>query len=168
MSHASSLPPSPFRLPPSVWLATGLGVGLYFPAPGTCGAAIGSLVAWGISYLPSIPWQLAAIVGLNLVGIPICTAAGRALGGKKDNQSIIWDEIMSLPIVFLLVPLTGWKTALAGFALHRLFDITKPPPARQLEHLPDGLGVMADDWIAALYACLALYALARLGLPLTA
>ena len=80
-----------------------------------------------------------------MIGIPLCTAAGRALGGKKDNQAIIWDEIVTMPIVFLLVPLTNWKIALAGFLLHRLFDITKPPPAGQLEQLPDGLGVMADD-----------------------
>jgi len=162
----SDLPPSSFRLPLSVWLATGLGTGLWAPAPGTAGAAIGSLVAWGISDLPSFAWQLAAILGLNLVGIPLCTAAGRALGGKKDNQTIIWDEIMSMPIVFLFVPFGGWTVAFAGFALHRLFDITKPPPARQLEHLPDGLGIMADDWVAALYAAVALYSLAWAGMPL--
>jgi len=167
---ASDPPPSALRLPPSVWLATGLGVGLWAPAPGTAGAAIGSLVAWGIGYLSSFGWQVAAIVGLNLVGIPLATAAGKALGGKKDDQAIIWDEIMSMPIVFLFVPLAGWKIAVAGFALHRLFDITKPPPARQLEHLPDGLGVMADDWVAAVYAGIALYAVVWLarwsGFPL--
>ena len=159
------LPTTPGRLPPSVWLATGMGVGLFAPAPGTFGAAIGSLVAWGISYLPGFAWQLAAIGALILVGIPICTAAGRALGGKKDNQAIIWDEIASLPILFLFVPLTNWKIALAGFTLHRLFDITKPPPARQLEALPDGLGVMADDVIAGIYAGLSLYLLAHFAPP---
>lgn len=165
---SSDVPPSPFRRsrPLSAWLATGLGIGLWVPAPGTFGAAIGSLVAWGISYLPGVAWQLAAIVALNLVGIPLCTAAGRALGGKKDNQAIVWDEIMSLPIVFLFVPFGGWVSALAGFAMHRLFDITKPLPARQLERLPDGLGVMADDWVAAVYAGAALYVLERFGLPL--
>ena len=44
-----------------------------------------------------------------------------------------------------------------GFLLHRLFDITKPPPAAQLEGLPDGLGVMADDLAAAIYAALVLF-----------
>ena len=68
-----------------------------------------------------------------------------------------------MPLVFLWVPLDGWLTGLWGFALHRLFDITKPPPARQAERLPDGLGVMADDWIAALYACMALRLVVALG-----
>ena len=81
-----------------------------------------------------------------MIGIPLCTAAGRALGGKKDNQAIIWDEIV---IDADRVPAGAAhqleRSALAGFVLHRLFDITKPPPARQLERLPDGLGVMADD-----------------------
>jgi len=166
MSSPQSPPPqspAPRPRPFSVWLATGWGIGLWAPAPGTAGAAIGSLVAWGIAQLPNQAWQIAAILGLNLVGIPLCTSAGHALGGKKDNQSIIWDEIMSMPIVFLFVPFGGWITALAGFALHRLFDITKPPPARQLENLPEGLGVMADDWVAALYAALTLYALVWTG-----
>jgi len=159
-------PPFPARITPSVWLATGLGAGLWLPAPGTAGAAIGSLLAWGITSLPSTAWQFAAIVAINLAGIPLTTAAGRALGGKKDNQSIVWDEIASMPLVFQLTPLDGWLTGLAGFGLHRLFDITKPPPARQLERLPDGLGVMADDWVAAVYAGVALYALAQASVTL--
>lgn len=161
----SESPPSSFRLPPwpqsiVVWLATGFGIGLRVPAPGTAGAAIGSLLAWSISYLPGVAWQLLMIVALNLAGIPLCTRAGLALGGKKDNQAIIWDEIASVPIVFLLTPIAGWAVVFLGFALHRLFDITKPPPARQLERLPGGLGVMADDWIAAVFACLTLWACA--------
>ena len=52
--------------------------------------------------------------------------------------------------------MASWPVALAGFLLHRLFDITKPPPARQLESLPTGLGIMADDWAAGIYANLSL------------
>jgi phosphatidylglycerophosphatase A len=145
----------------ATWLATGFGLGLVAPAPGTFGTAIWGLpLAWAIGQLPGVGWQICAIVVANLVGIPLATAAGRVLGGKKDNQAIIWDEIATMPIVFLLVPLTNWKIALAGFFAHRLCDITKPPPARQLEHLPEGLGVMADDWIAGIYACLLMGALA--------
>ena len=135
-----------------VWLATGLGLGQFCPAPGTVGAAMGLPLSWAIALLPNFTWQVLAIVALNLVGVPLATAAGRALGGEKDNQAIIWDEIASMPIVFLFVPLSHWWIGLIGFGLHRAFDITKPPPARQLELLPNGLGVMADDWAAAIYA----------------
>ena len=62
------------------------------------------------------------------------------------------------------VPLDSWAIAVAGFALHRLFDISKPPPARQLERLPDGLGIMADDMAAAVYANLALHLLVFMGI----
>jgi phosphatidylglycerophosphatase A len=149
---------------PSVWLATGFGLGLVTVAPGTVGSAVEGLpLAWAISRLPGVGWQVLAIAALFLIGIPLTTAAGRALGDKKDNQAIIWDEIVTVPVVFLLVQLTNWKIALAGFLLHRLFDITKPPPAAQLEYLPEGLGVMADDLMAAIYACAALAGLAWLA-----
>ncbi len=140
----------------AVWLATGLGIGLVPFAPGTFGTLLGLPLAWAIGELPSLGWQVGAIAFLTLGGVPLCTKAGDDLGGGKDHPSIVWDEIASLPIVFLFVPMTGPTIALAGFALHRLFDITKPPPARQAERLPDGLGVMADDTIAAIYAGLAL------------
>jgi phosphatidylglycerophosphatase A len=167
----SPQPPAPALKAPAVWLATGLGLGLITMAPGTIGACLeGVPLAWAISRLPSLGWQILAIAALFAIGIPLCTAAGKAMGGKKDNQAIIWDEIVTVPVVFLIVPLTNWRIALAGFLLHRLFDITKPPPCAQLERLPEGLGVMADDLMAAIYACLTLAALAwvdrQVGWPL--
>jgi phosphatidylglycerophosphatase A len=156
--------PEPRRLTPSVWIATGFGFGLISPAPGTAGALFEGLpLAWALTFLPSVGWQALTIAVLFGIGIPIATAAGRALGGKKDNQAIIWDEIATVPVVFLLVPLTNWRIGLLGFGLHRLFDITKLPPAAQLEALPDGLGVMIDDMAAAIYAAIVLFAINWLG-----
>ncbi|MCC7475721.1 MAG: phosphatidylglycerophosphatase A [Pirellulales bacterium] len=147
----------------SVLICTGFGLGLITKAPGTVGTAVWGLpLAWAVGMLPGVGWQVAVIALLFAVGVPLATAAGKALGGGKDHQAIIWDEIVSLPIVFLAVPLANWRVALAGLLLHRLFDITKPPPARQLEELPEGLGVMADDVMAALYAALVLAGLALL------
>src|SRR5262245_42135777 len=161
MADTDTKDPTTSRSRLAVCLATGLGLGLVVPAPGTCGAAVWGLpLAWAIGRLPGAAWQIVVIVIINVIGIPLATAAGRALGGEKDNQAIIWDEIATVPVVFLLVPLTNWKVALAGFAAHRLMDITKPPPARQLEGLPEGLGVMADDWIAGIYACFLMCGLA--------
>jgi phosphatidylglycerophosphatase A len=145
----------------AVCLATGFGVCRAVPAPGTVGTALFGLpLAWAVGQIHGLGWQIAAILTAVLVGIPLTTAANRALGAAKDHQAIVWDEIASMPVVFLLVPLAHWPVALAGFFLHRGFDIWKPPPARQLERLPEGVGIMADDLMAAIYAGLALAVLA--------
>lgn len=143
------------HLPPSVWLATGLGAGLIGPAPGTLGALWGLLLAWGLSYLTA-PVAAMFTIGVICVGIPLCTRAARRLGGK-DPQPIVWDELATVPVVFAFVPLTNWKVALVGFGLHRLFDITKPWPCQRLERLPEGAGIMADDLAASMYAAGALW-----------
>jgi phosphatidylglycerophosphatase A len=141
----------------AVILATGMGLCQYVPAPGTVGTALFGLpYAWAVAQLPGLGWQIAATVVGILVGIPLTTAANRALGAAKDHQAIVWDEIASMPIVFLLVPLSNWRVAVAGFVLHRIFDISKPPPGRQLERLPEGMGIMADDVAAAIFAGLSL------------
>jgi phosphatidylglycerophosphatase A len=63
-----------------------------------------------------------------------------------------------------LVPgIHQWTIVVAGFLLQRLFDNTKPPPARQLERLPEGLGIMADDWAAGVYSNLTLQLLVWLN-----
>ncbi len=143
----------------SVWLATGLGVGLVVPAPGTIGGLWGLPLAWGIAALPGQGLQLAAICLLGLVGVLLCSQAATALGATKDPGAIVLDEILALPIVFVGTEARCPVVWLAGFALFRLLDITKPWPICWAERLPEGWGIMADDWLAAGFACLALHGL---------
>ncbi len=140
----------------AVWLATGLGIGLVTPAPGTVGGLWGLPLAWAIMQLPTLGWQVVATLLVGLVATNICSRAVRMIGGD-DPQEIVLDEIAALPIVYLASGLQNWRVLWAGWLLFRLFDITKPPPARNLEKLPGGWGVVADDVAAALYACMALW-----------
>jgi phosphatidylglycerophosphatase A len=158
----SSKPPSPSSLL-AILLTTGFGICRVVPAPGTIGTALFGLpFAWAVGQLRGSLWQILAVVAAVAIGVPLATIANRALGKAKDHQSIVWDEIASMPIVYLLVPMANWRVALAGFVLHRIFDISKPPPARKLEQLPEGLGIMADDVMAAIYAGIALAGVAWL------
>lgn len=132
-------------------LATGLGVGFSPVAPGTLGALWGLPLAWAIHGVGAWYWQLPIIVAICLLGVPICSAAARSLGGK-DPSAVVLDEIASVPIVFLFVANLNAATLIIGFVLHRLFDVTKPSPIGRIERLPAGLGIMADDWMAGVYA----------------
>ncbi|NOZ39018.1 MAG: hypothetical protein GXP24_02175 [Planctomycetes bacterium] len=109
--------------------------------------------------LATVNAQLLTIVLIGLGSVAICSAAARVLGGSKDPQSIVLDEIAALPIVFLGITPTGPAVWLAGWLLFRLFDITKPSPICRFERLPGGWGIMADDWAAAAVACAALHGL---------
>ncbi len=167
MSHksapSSQLPAATPYQSWAVFWATGAWLGRVPVAPGTVGALWGIPLAWGIGSIPWIWLQAAAIVLVCAAGVPLCTAAVRRLGGAKDPGCIVFDEIASLPITFFLVDMHRPLIVVAGFLLHRLFDITKPPPARQLERLPEGLGIMADDWAAGVYSNLALQLLVWLN-----
>ena len=66
-------------------------------------------------------------------------------------------------VTLIGVPL-GWKTYLAGLILFRIFDILKPPPVRQLESLPEGIGIVVDDLGAGLYALAVMHLLLHFGL----
>jgi phosphatidylglycerophosphatase A len=139
-------------------IATGLGLGLVPVAPGTIGSLAGLPLAWGLHFLPL--WgQLVAAVLAFLIGIPMCAAGARQLG-TKDPGPVVFDEIAAFSVVFLLVPFS-LLTAIPGFLLFRLFDVWKPWPARRLERLPAGLGIMADDFAAALYAASGLWLIDR-------
>ena len=143
----------------AVWVATGMGVGLVSPAPGTVGGLWGLPLAWAIGCLPTAAAQILAIVLVGVAGVAICSAAARALGGSKDPQAIVLDEIAALPIAYLGVAQKNLPIWITGWLLFRLFDITKPWPIRRYERLPGGLGIMADDWMAAVYACGVLHGL---------
>ncbi|MEM6799437.1 MAG: phosphatidylglycerophosphatase A [Planctomycetota bacterium] len=149
-------PAKPRRLTPAVWIATGLGVGLVSPAPGTIGALWGLPWAWWLTSGAAPTWAwLTVPIGI-LLGAPLCGRAAKDLGGEKDPGAVVWDEIATVPMVFCLAPNGGWLWLLIGFGLHRLFDITKPPPCRRLERLPGGWGIMVDDVMAAAYAAITL------------
>lgn len=144
-----------------LWIATGCGVGFSPKAPGTVGALWGIPLAWAVLKLPHVGIQVAVLTTLYLVGIPVCTSAARTLG-KKDPSEVVWDEIATVPIVFLFVAprLMGRpEILLLGFLLHRIFDISKLSPINRLEKLPDGMGIMTDDVLAGVYGCVALHVL---------
>lgn len=164
-------PPHPAaRSTLAIWLATGLGVSRGVPAPGTVGALWGVPLYLAIRQLPGPGWQIVAIATVVAIGVPLCGRAAADLvrlglaADAKDPQEITWDEFATVPIVYACAPgACTCATWLAiGFALHRLFDITKPWPCRRLERLPDGWGVMADDVAASLYAGAAFAALVGL------
>ncbi|MCA9211684.1 MAG: phosphatidylglycerophosphatase A [Planctomycetales bacterium] len=148
-----------------VWFTTGAWVGFFPIMPGTVGSLWGIPLAWWLSRFP-IAAQLGFIAAAILIGIPLCTIAAKRIG-RKDPGCIVWDEIATVPVTFLFVPAAqmsnGW-VLLAGFVLHRVFDISKPPPARQLERLPDGLGIMIDDCVAGVYSCAVLHAALHFGI----
>lgn len=139
----------------AIWVATGLGVGMALPAPGTVGGLWGVPLAWALGSMETAP-QLLLLAGLLLVAVMFCTVAARALGGGKDPQSIVLDEIVALPIVYLGAGEKNLAIWIAGFLLFRFFDITKPFPVRQAERLPGGWGIVADDVVAAVFAMFSL------------
>jgi phosphatidylglycerophosphatase A len=140
-------------------VATGLGSGYSKFAPGTAGSAVGVLL-----FLPLAerPWlvQLAATLVLTVIGV---FAAQRVatLVARKDPGLVVVDEVAGQWITFVSLPFTP-AIAVAGFLLFRVMDIVKPWPARALERLPGGFGIMADDVAAGIYAQLIL----RVGLAI--
>ena len=137
-------------------LATFFGAGRLRPGPGTWGSAAAILI-WSLAgHWTGAQYQWIVLLGLTVLvialGIPAATEFCRA-SGQKDPQSVVIDEVSGQWITLLFVPIS-WKTLLAGFILFRAFDILKPPPVRQLERLPEGIGIVMDDLAAGLYALL--------------
>lgn len=146
--------------------ATFFGIGRLHPGPGTWGSAATVLLWAAASHALSpnlrTPTAIALAVLITLVGIPAATRVARACA-TKDPQFVVIDEVAGQLIALIAVPL-AWQTFLAGFILFRVFDILKPPPVRQLEKLPEGIGIVLDDVAAGLYALVVMQLLLRSGL----
>jgi phosphatidylglycerophosphatase A len=122
----------------------------YVPvAPGTFGSAAGLAVFFLIRSTGSLTLELAAIVALFAIGLWSGTIAEHHFGGV-DPAPVVMDEVvgMLITLVFLPVNITG---AMVGFLVFRVLDVLKPWPSARFERLPGGLGVMADDGMAAIY-----------------
>jgi phosphatidylglycerophosphatase A len=131
----------------------------YFPvAPGTIGSVAG-LVVYALLRLSGAPplADLAAIFVLFGAGVWSGTHAERYFGTTDPGPGVI-DEVVGMLITLWLQPVSG-PVALAGFVIFRALDVVKPWPASRFERLHGGLGMMADDAMAAVYGNLALRAL---------
>jgi len=150
------------------------GVG-YFPiAPGTMGSLVGValyLTLWAGSYhvleanalvkrltllhvwTPQMAFMLVVIFVVTMAGIWAATRA-ETLFRKEDPSEVVIDEVAGQMIALLSGPfwLHTWWSILTAFLLFRAFDIWKPYPIRKLEDLETGLGIMADDLAAGVYA----------------
>ena len=144
-------------------ISTWFGCGYAPAAPGTVGSAAAIAIAWALhSYVTPIEF---GALGLALA-IPGIWAAGVTAREVKlkDPGLIVVDEVVGQWITLAGATAFNWQSWLLAFALFRIFDIWKPPPVRQLEKLPGGLGIVADDAMAGVYAALVLFALGRFHL----
>ena len=134
----------------AVFIAT-VGYCGYFPiAPGTVGSAAGLVFYLLVWWAQSPLFEAGLILLLFAVGVWAGTTSERYFGGI-DPGPIVLDEVVGMLITLAFIPV-GIGGALIGFFLFRLFDVLKPFPAGRFEKLHGGLGVMADDAMAAIYA----------------
>ena len=157
------------RPPAPLWatlVATFFGIGQLRPGPGTWGSAATVVLWWALAHKIAPSWQpwapaLLALAAV-LAGIPAATRVARA-SGRKDPQFVVIDEVAGQLVTLIAAPV-AWQSLLLGFILFRAFDILKPPPVRQLELLPEGMGIVVDDVGAGLYALAAMKIVLHFGL----
>jgi len=144
-------------------ISTWFGCGRSPFAPGTAGSAAAIVLAVVLhQYAGLAPWHFAVLAAL-LFGPAVWAAGVTARVHKlKDPGFVVVDEVVGQWIALAGAATLNWKSYLAAFALFRLFDIWKPAPVRQLEALPGGLGINADDAMAGVYAAAVLSLLQRL------
>jgi phosphatidylglycerophosphatase A len=138
-----------------LFLATGFGLGRSPIAPGTVGSLPGVALAFALAPL-SLPVRLLVAAALPLAAVPLCTRA-EALLGAKDDRRIVADEYLTFPLSVAALPWAAepWLHPVwlaAAFVVNRALDVIKPPPARGIQRLPAGLGIVLDDVVSSAYA----------------
>lgn len=158
---------------PFTWfLILGKGIGFVSGNDASLNTNVGGTL---LLLVPSVAvWAFLALLAVRTA------AQVAAFAGVKDPQYVVIDEVsgVHLALILALAPVSpmlfsrpeeavtfalytgmsilNWKFLLAGLLLFRLFDISKPFPCRRLETLPGGWGIMADDWMAGVYAAICL------------
>ncbi|GAA0366225.1 phosphatidylglycerophosphatase A [Bowmanella denitrificans] len=146
---------------PAHFLALGFGSGLAPWAPGTFGSLAAVPLVLLAAFSGSALYLLVTLAAC-VAGVWICGKTARDMG-VHDHSAIVWDEVAGMLLTFMLAPV-NLTTLVAGFILFRLFDIVKPWPISYLDkHIHGGLGIMLDDILAGILACLSLHGLIYLG-----
>jgi phosphatidylglycerophosphatase A len=141
----------------ALFFATGAYIGVIPGAPGTY-ASLATTLAYYLIYriyfrvLPEL--LLSVLCAITIAGVFAAARVSRRLG-REDPGIVVIDEVAGQLTAFLFVPVSFFNLA-AGTILFRVFDIWKPFPIRKLETLKNGVGIMADDLMAGIYANLLL------------
>lgn len=154
------------RRDPDLAMVTVFGLGYLRPAPGTWGSLpsvciAAALIALGLGPAahPAVYWGLMAVLVLVFSGA--CVTLGdraEARFWKKDPSQVVADETAGQAVTLLFVPSAATvgagraaMTLIGAFLAFRLMDIVKPWPARQIQRVPAGWGVVLDDLVAGVY-----------------
>jgi phosphatidylglycerophosphatase A len=161
-----SLSPQPKRrVDAALLIATWFGCGYAPVGPGTAGSLAALAIAIALNRLDgSGNGTFLLLTGALLVPAVWAASVVSQRVGQKDPHIVVVDEVLGQWLTLAGASTLNWKSWLAAFVLFRLFDIWKPPPARQLEALPGGIGIVADDLMAGLYGALAIFLLDRFQL----
>ncbi|HWA30540.1 MAG TPA: phosphatidylglycerophosphatase A [Rhizomicrobium sp.] len=144
-------------------IATVFGIGFVRPAPGTAASVVALPVAWLIAAFLGRWWLVLAAIAVLAVGAWACEIYARSKGDPDPSECVI-DEVAGQWIICAFAPVSILAYVVA-FILFRLFDILKPWPINIVEkEVPGGLGIMADDVVAALMGAIILIVLTQLGL----
>jgi phosphatidylglycerophosphatase A len=144
-------PSARWLLDPGHFLALGAGTGLAPAAPGTCGTLVGVVLYVPLAACLDQTAYCGIVAAAFIAGIPLCSRSAARLG-IHDHPAIVWDEIVGY-LATMAFATASWASIGVGFLLFRLFDIWKPWPIRLLDRrLGGGLGIMADDLAAAIFA----------------
>jgi phosphatidylglycerophosphatase A len=143
-------------------VATFFGAGRLQPGPGTWGSVAATAIWYGalrpahLTGWTAAGLTLAGALVVTVIGIPAATIVERE-AGREDPGFVVIDEVAGQWVVLAASPVE-WRHALVGLALFRIFDIVKPWPARQLERLHGGTGIVLDDLAAGAYGLLVMLA----------
>jgi phosphatidylglycerophosphate synthase/phosphatidylglycerophosphatase A len=158
-------------------LITTFGLGYMRPAPGTWGslptvALAAILIAAGVAPGPNGLAFNAVLIGVAIAGTVVCVMFGdgaEARFFKKDPSQVVMDETAGQAVALLFLPATAvttpWRTAVTlavAFFAFRIFDIIKPPPARQIQAARGGWGIVLDDLIAGVFAAIVVQIVTRI------
>lgn len=165
--------PQPIRNPLARWItlgvSSGLGLGYAPVAPGTFGSLLG--IPLGL-YLLTLPTWMVMVIFVGLFFVFAALAERACLHwGQTDSGRVVSDEVLGQAIAIFGIrsvihegPVSQWIFVAVAFGLFRLFDIVKPFPAKTFDRQESGIGVIADDVVAGLYAALVVLAVSKIWL----